>query len=154
MLSYEAIFFDEESVKLIHSLEKEQLPVINDEIHCTFRYHPKEDEIFDDIVGKEMEVYLIGYGFDGKNSGFELLIPDKIKKYYINYVSEESHELRLPHITASLAVGATPSKTRELLFEPLPEPVLIKGRFGYLIKDDTGEYISYEPYLKENNKSL
>lgn len=40
MLSYEGIFFEGETAEFIHSLEKEKLPVINDEIHCTFKYHP------------------------------------------------------------------------------------------------------------------
>ena len=62
MLSYEGIFFEGETVDFIHSLETEQLPIINNEIHCTFKYHPSESEIFDELVGKEIEVLLIGYG--------------------------------------------------------------------------------------------
>lgn len=42
---------------LIHSLESTQLENVNDELHCTFKYHPSENEIFDDIVGKTFEVY-------------------------------------------------------------------------------------------------
>ena len=84
MLSYEGIFFEGETVDFIHSLEKEQLPIINDEIHCTFKYHPSENEIFDNLVGKEIQVLLIGYGYDGKNSGFELQLPSEIMQYYIN----------------------------------------------------------------------
>ena len=67
MLSYEGLFFGEEMVKLIHSLETNQLENVNDELHCTFKYHPSENEIFDDIVGKTFEVYLIGYANDGNN---------------------------------------------------------------------------------------
>ena len=50
MLSYEGIFFEGETVDFIHSLETEQLPIINNEIHCTFKYHPSESEIFDELV--------------------------------------------------------------------------------------------------------
>ena len=85
MLSYEGIFFEGDSVDFIHSLEKNQLPIVNDEIHCTFKYHPSEDEIFDELVGKEIEVLIVGYGCDGNNSGFEIQLPEDIIQYYINY---------------------------------------------------------------------
>ncbi len=39
MLSYEGIFFDFETVEFIHSLENPRLDVLNDKIHCTFKYH-------------------------------------------------------------------------------------------------------------------
>lgn len=58
MLSYEGIFFDKENIEIIHKEEKEQLEIINDEIHCTFRYHPDKDEIFNDIVGEYFDIYL------------------------------------------------------------------------------------------------
>ena len=146
MLSYEGIFFEGETVDFIHSLEKEQLPIINDEIHCTFKYHPSENEIFDNLVGKEIQVLLIGYGYDGKNSGFELQLPSEIMQYYINYDEENPQKLKIPHITASLAEGAKASKTKNLHFEPLPKPVAITGKFGYWIKDNECEYLSYDPY--------
>lgn len=85
MLSYEGIFFEADMVDLIHSLETEKLVRVNDEIHCTFKYHPTTDEIFNDIVGRTFEVYLIVYGNDGQNSGFKILFPDELKDYYINY---------------------------------------------------------------------
>ena len=146
LLSYEGIFFEGEAEKLIHTLEKVQLPMVNDVIHCTFKYHPDEDQIFDEIVGKEMQVLLTGYGFDGKNSGFELQLPEEIMPYYINYNDENPQMLNKPHITASLTEDTKASKTKNLHFEPLPEPVALTGRFGYWIKDDGHEYVSYEPY--------
>lgn len=51
MLSYEGIFFEGDTIELIHSLETEKLARVNDEIHCTFKYHPNNDEIFNEIVG-------------------------------------------------------------------------------------------------------
>lgn len=39
-------FFEEDMVKIIHSLEKEKLARVNDELHCTFKYHPSNNEIF------------------------------------------------------------------------------------------------------------
>ena len=40
MLSYEGVFFDEEGENLIFSLEKKHLGLVNDKLHCTFKYHP------------------------------------------------------------------------------------------------------------------
>ncbi|MBQ8193287.1 MAG: hypothetical protein IJZ46_04390 [Bacilli bacterium] len=141
MLSYEGIFFEANMVDLIHSLETEKLARVNDEIHCTFKYHPTTDEIFNDIVGRTFEVYLISYGNDGQNSGFEVLLPDELKAYYINYDAT-------PHITASLAEEAKASNTKNLNFKPLEKPVKLVGRFGYWIKGENEEYLSYEPYSK------
>lgn len=72
MVSYEGIFFLEDTADFIHSLEKNRLPIINNELHCTFKYHPSEDEIFDELIGKEFEVLIVGYANDGNNSEFEV----------------------------------------------------------------------------------
>lgn len=146
MLSYEGIFFEEDTLDFIRSLEKTQLPIVNDEIHCTFKYHPEEDEIFDELVGNEIEILLIGYGCDGNNSGFEIQLPDNVKRYYINYEENDPSKLKIPHITASLAVGAKASNTKNLKFEKLSNPYVVKGRFGYWIKEDNHEYLSFEKY--------
>lgn len=145
MLSYEGIFFGEEMCKLIHSLEKNPLEREINELHCTFKYHPSENEIFDDIVGKDFEVYLIGYGNDGNNSGFEIKLPKQLKKYYINFDYTNPEVLSTPHITTSLSNGAKAVNTKNLKFEPLPEPIKLVGRFGYWIIDEGKEYISYKP---------
>ena len=149
MLSYEGIFFDEESINIIHSLESSKLEKVNDEIHCTFKYHPSDDEIFNELVGKTFEVFLIGYGNNGENSGFCIALPDDLKPYYINFNEEE---LIIPHITASLNQNAKASNTKKLTFKPFETPVKIKGKFGFWIKKENEEYLSFEPYNK--NKSL
>ena len=146
MLSYEGIFFDNDTEKFLHSLENPKLPIINDEIHCTFKYHPSFDEIFDELVGREIEVLVIGYGNDGKTSGFEVQLPDDIKAYYINYDEDYPSKLLIPHITASLAVGTKASNTKNLLFKRYDKPYKIKGTFGYWIKNDDKEFKSYEKY--------
>ena len=146
MLHYEGIFFDEESVNIIHSLETEQLARINDEIHCTFKYKPKDDEIFNEIVGKNFELYLVGYANDDNNSGFEILLPQELLPYYINYDEENPEVLKIPHITASLSENAIASNTKNLKFVPLEHPVKVTGKFGFWIKSGTEEYVSYEPY--------
>ena len=130
MLSYEGIFFEGDALKIIHSLEVEQLDKINDEIHCTFKYHPSEEEIFDEIVGKSFEVFLIGYGNDGVNSGFQVQLSDELMPYYINYDEQNPDTLKVPHITASLSEGAKASNTKNLKFKPLEKPIKIVGKFG------------------------
>ncbi len=146
MLSYEGIFFDEDTIKLIHSLETNTLEEVNDEIHCTFKYHPNKKETFDDIVGKEFEIFLIRYGNDGMNSGFKISFSDELMPYYINYDEENSSILKVPHITASLSKGAKSTNTKNLKFIPLEKPIKIKGKFGYWIKDENKEYLSYNTY--------
>lgn len=154
MLIYEGIFFEEDMVELIHSLEIEKLAKVDDEnyLHCTFKYRPKNDEIFNDIVGRTFEVYLIGYANDGQNSGFELLFPDELKDYYINYDEQNPTVLKTPHITASLAEGAKAVNTKKLNFKPLEKPVKLVGRFGYWVIDENEQYLSYEPYYKSKTR--
>ena len=99
MISYEGIFFNEETSQFIHSLEKPQLEITNDIIHCTFKYHPNDDELFDELAGKEIEVLLIGYANYGHNSRFKIKLPDEINPYYINYDEQNPTILKTPHIT-------------------------------------------------------
>ena len=152
MLSYEGLFFDNDMVEIIHSLETDPLELINDEIHCTFKYHPSDDEIFNEIVGKTFEIYLISYGNDGQNSGFQILLPDDLQKYYINFDNENPGKLNYPHITASLSEGAKAINTKKLDFKPLETPIKLVGKFGYWIKEENGEYLSYEAYEKNKSK--
>ncbi len=149
MLSYEGIFFDEETTKLLQSLEPEHLEKTSDELHCTFKYRPVQDKIFDEIVGKEVELLVIGYGNDGKNSGFQVQLPEWIMEYYINYDEDIPEKLKVPHITISLAKDAIAAKTKDLSFRPLIKPFKIKGKFGYWIKEKGNGYTSYEPYKKK-----
>ena len=90
MIKYEAIFLDEESINLIHELEENKLDRVNDEIHLTLKYKPNDDEVFNEIVGKEFELYLIGYGNDGINVGFEVELSEELKPYYINYDEDDN----------------------------------------------------------------
>lgn len=146
MVSYEGIFFDGGMAEILHSLEIQKLDKINDEMHCTFKYHPGKNEIFNEIVGDYFEVYVIGYGNDGKNSGFKIQLPSELKEYYINY-DKNTSKLIIPHITSSLAEEAKAMNTKNLDFKPLEKPVKLMGRFGYWIKEGNREYISYEPYI-------
>lgn len=148
MLKYEAIFLDEESVKLIHRLEENKLDRVNDEIHLTLKYKPNDNEIFNDIVGQEFEMYLIGYGNDGNNSGFEIELSENLKPYYINYDETNTNILKKPHITASLSEEAEAVNTKNLDFKNLPQKYTVKGRFGFWIEYDDKEYLSFKKYTK------
>ena len=149
MIHYEGIFFeDKKSLDTIFSLEKKHLDIIHDKIHCTFKYEPKNHEIFDDIVGNTYEVKLISYGYDDNNSGFEIELPKKLLKYYINYEESNNNKLKVPHITASISKNAKAVNTKNLQFKPLAKPYTIKGKFGYWIEDGNKEYVSYDKYKK------
>ena len=144
MISYEGIFFEEEEEKIILSLEKKNLGIINDKLHCTFKYHPTEKEIFNNLVGEYFDIYLVGYGNDGKNSAFMIDLPEELKEYYINY--DTDNKLKIPHITVSLSEDATANDSKDLNFKKLTKPIKVRGRFGYFVKDNGKEYVSFEPY--------
>lgn len=151
MLSYEGIFFEADMVDLIHSLETEQLAKVNDKIHCTFRYHPSEEEIFNEIVGKSFEILLIGYENNGANSIFQVQLPDELIPYYINYDDQNPDILIVPHITASLSEGTKAFNHQKMEFKPLEKPIKIVGKFGYWIKEENDEYLSYNPFYINKN---
>lgn len=143
-ISYIAIFFeDKDTLSKIKSLEREPLPITNDILHCTLKYHPKENELFPEIIGKEFTIKLTGYASNGKNSGFEIELPTELEKYYINY-DEVTNKLKTPHITTSISEGAKAKNTKDLNFIPLPKTEIITGKVGYWIKENNKEYISYE----------
>ena len=151
MVHYEGIFFDQKTQDYIISLDKNRLPIINDEIHCTFKVKPTNDELLDELLEKDIEIELIGYGSDGKNSGFEIKIPEEYMKYYINYEEENPTKLKKPHITTSITADSKAYLTKNLTFSPLKKPIKVKGKFAYWIKDENGtEYLSYEKQ-KNNN---
>lgn len=152
MVSYEGIFFDGEAVDFIHSLEENRLERVNNILHCTFKYKPSDKEIFDDIVGKNFDIYIVGYGNDGMNSGFEVVLPSELMKYYINFDENNPDVIKIPHITASLSEGAKAVNTKNLTFKRLEKSIKITGRFGYWIKKDGKEFLSYEPYKRKNKR--
>ena len=128
MIIYEGIFFDEETTEFIRSLEEKPLPVLSEDVHCTFKFKPKNDEIF-----------------NGNNSWFKIQLPEDMMKYYINYDEKRPGKLKVPHITTSLGFGATPMNTKDLDFQPLDKEYKIKGQFGFWVS--TGYYsgrISFE----------
>ncbi len=144
MIVYQRVFFDGKDEKLIRTLEKEQLTMKVRNLHCTFNYRPSDNDVFDDIVGEEIELMLVGYGCDGNNSGFEVKIPEEMLEYYKNYYGDE---IVTPHITTSIAKVENAFDTKDLDFEPFPEPYIIKGKYGYFIGGRSNSFISFEPQI-------
>ena len=161
MVSYMGIFFDEEQSELIKSLQATNLETVNDMLHCTFKYRPTSSEIrnMDEIVGQEVDVFLIGYGCNGKNSGFEIAFDEYYDSYYVNYDtkldSDGKQILKTKHITASLAYDARAVDTKDLDFVKLAEPVKVTGKFGYWIAGkNIKPYLSFEKVFGEPSKTL
>ena len=115
MVHYEGLFFDEEEINKMYKLETHHLPLKHDEIHCTFAYKPKEEDLIDDLIGKEIDIYLTGYGHNDNNSGFEVEIPYEYLVYYKNY--DKEGKIIKPHITVSVSGNAVPHQTRKLEFK-------------------------------------
>jgi hypothetical protein len=152
MVRYSGLFFNKFYTGVIEDAQEIKLPFTNDELHCTFKYIPSDDELCDELVGKEYVITLVGYACDGKNSGFEVKLPDELQKYYINYDEENPEVLKVPHITVSLAKGARANDTKNLDFRPLDTPIKVKCRFGYHIRDYKGERVSFERQRKKSKR--
>lgn len=148
MIKYVGLFFDKKETNLIKSLETNNLGNQNDLLHCTFKYRPDDNGFFDEIMGKTFEIYLIGYGNDGNNSGFEVSLPKELVKYYINYDEEKTDVLKVPHITVSLSKDAKGVNTKNLKFVPLEKSVKVMGTFGCWVKENNQEFLSFEPLDK------
>lgn len=139
MIVYEGLFFRDN--ELIRNLEVNKLPNIYKVLHCTFKYKPKEEEIFYNLIGREFEIELVGYGSNLNNSGFQVRLPKELEEYFVNY--DEDGSLKVPHITASLSENADSNKTKDLVFFPLERKIKIIGKFGCLIRENDSEYVSY-----------
>ena len=144
MVYYEGLFFDDDNVKKILSLEKHKLDFRIEVIHCTFKYLPSNEEIFNEIVGQEYEVESNGYGCDFVNSGFSILLPAELEKYYIN--TDSNNKFILPHITCSRIINGESENTKTLVFEYFDKPVKVKCRFGFFVKELDKSYVSYKKF--------
>lgn len=130
---YEGIFFDEETQKKLVELQENGLSDIVNDMHITFKFG-ELDKFPDELMNKEIVLKLIGYASDGKNSGFQVEIPEELDSYYKNQ--------NRPHITVSLGevdgVKGKPVDTGTMDFNPI-NPIEISGRLGYFVfrKDRT-----------------
>ena len=141
MVEYFGIFFEEcESLK-IELNEKVKLEKLPNNFHCTFKFAPKNFAFYNEVIGKDISIALVGYGNDGKNSGFEIDFPQNLNKYFNNY--DKQGNLKVPHITTSMAFDGKAVNTASLNFEKLNEPILVTGKFGYFIREKDKAYISF-----------
>ncbi len=141
MISYSGIFFLDEEKQKLQNIEKTFLGTLNDELHCTFKYKPSEEEIkkFNNIVGQKIECYIYAYGCNGKHSRFLIKFPSEYKKYYFNNVE--------PHITASFlkTEKAFEVDSKTMKYEEIPI-LKVSGIFGYWIKEEVKneEYVNFK----------
>lgn len=142
MVEYFGIFVDNQDIEKIIKNEKNTLEKQPNNFHCTFAYKPKNIEMFNDIIGKNIDILLIGYGCDGKNSGFKVSFPNDMKKYFLN--ADKEGNLKVPHITTSLSKTGKAINTANLKFEDIEESVVIKGKFGAFVVENNKRYISFE----------
>lgn len=124
---YQGIFFSEEVQKKLVKLQKRGLDSIIKDMHITFKYGELE-KFPDELMNKEIMVKIIGYASDGKNSGFQVELPEELKKYYKN--------VNGAHITVSLGevdgIKGKAVDTGVMEFEPI-DPVEISGQLGYFV---------------------
>ena len=133
-IEYAGIFFyDDDSIrsKEEHPLKKTYYP-----LHCTFKYHPTSEdiELLNQLIGKTIDVYLVGYGYNDDNSGFEIEFQletgENIDNYYINY--DENNIPKKKHITVSLSETGSAVNTNNIKFRKFNSKIgPFKGVFGY-----------------------
>ncbi len=148
---YQGIFLDEETQAKLVELQKVGLDTVVKDMHVTLNFgelqkYPQE------LMEKDIPIELVGYASDGKNSGFEIKIPEEIKSYKSN-----NNPL---HITVSLGevdgVKGNPVDTGKLKFEKLEEPIQINGRLGYFKfeEDRTKSRIVMDNSIFENERKI
>ena len=135
MVLYQAIFFDKNNIERLVNMQGEKLENVQELMHCTFGFCPSEEQInkFSQILGRIITLKVIGYGSDGKNSGFEVELSPELEEVYAN-ATRKGNKIR-PHITVSMAAGAKAKDTATLQFSPLEEPFEIVGIAGYIEQD-------------------
>lgn len=125
---FQGIFLEKEIEQQLIALQKNGLESNVENMHITFKFGDTE-KYPEELVGREFEIKITGYGSDGKNSGFSVELPEELRKYY--------KSSSIPHITVSIGevdgVKGKPVDTAKLDFKSLDKPLLIKGKLGYFI---------------------
>ena len=113
--------------KIVELQEKGLSDIVKD-MHITFKFGETE-KYPPELMGKEFKVKVVGYASDGKNSGFQIELPEELRDFYQNQNG--------PHITVSLGeidgVKGKAVDTGTLNFEPIEEPIEIPGKLGYFV---------------------
>lgn len=140
---YQGIFLDEESIKRLIDMQGEKLPKEIKDMHCTFKFRPTTQEIeaFKTWLGKTVELKVVGYYSDGKNSGYQIELTPELEEVYSNCHTVKGEkglpkvERTVPHVTVSMSPDGKAVDTGMLPFERLKEPFYIYGNAGYFVKD-------------------
>lgn len=125
---FQGLFLEKEIEQQLVALQKKGLESNIENMHITFKFGDTE-KYPEELIGREFDIKITGYGSDGKNSGFSVELPEELRKYY--------KSSSIPHITVSIGevdgVKGKPVDTAKLDFKPLDKPVQIKGKLGYFI---------------------
>ena len=160
---YQAIFINPQDVKKLIEMQPDKLPNTVQNMHCTFKFQPSEKEIkdFSKLLGNDLELKVIGYCSDGKNSGFEIELSKEQDSVYTNVHNKDngtavpSLERTTPHITVSMIDGAKAVDTGILPFDRNGfKPFTIHGKAGFFTsrienKEKISEVV-YSPILIVN----
>lgn len=122
---YAGVFINDEFIETLINRQSVHLSNVIDNIHCTFIFNPTEEEESElvKIIGREVSLLVHRYGHTENNSGFAVLIPLSMDRYYKNSSR--------PHITVSISDSGKPKDTGSIDFDTIiDEPFIIKGRFG------------------------
>lgn len=118
MVIYQGIFFKDLPSPPV-SLEKNI-----DNPHITFAYKPTDDIIFSkDILGKEVKVTIVGFGYNKKVAAWAVVFPDEFYHIY--------HNDCFPHITISVGLDGKPIDSKKIKHWRCIKNVSIVGKFGY-----------------------
>ena len=127
---YAGVFFDKD---VIETLAPEKLEKTIQFPHVTFKFRPskEEAEIFQQLKGEKVDVYIFNFKKNEENAGF-----------YVAKIETENEmiqnlflEIPCPHITTSVSENGKPVNTYKLFEDELLEEKeifkVVSGTFGY-----------------------
>ena len=120
---YTGCFFEEkEWRRCLEKLPGQRLEKTVEQPHVTFRF--PAGQVDESLLGEPVRVKVTGYGCDGQNEGLRVEAAADREE-----LKELIRQIPVPHITVSLAEGASAKRTNHLSFEGIP-PYEIKGIYG------------------------
>lgn len=122
---YTGLFIDENEKKKLLAIGKTHLSKIIADPHVTLFFKPGFEKEYRKLWGKKAVVEVVGYANDGKNEG--VLVKVKAEDPQLQELFEK--EVKVPHITISVAKDGKPVDTAKLDFHPC-EPTKLEATFG------------------------
>jgi len=123
---YTGIFFDKDTYNTLKA--QGYTSVLSKHIdypHVTLEFKPKSF-LPNEVIGKEVEVTIVGEGNDGQNHGYEVMLPKEVRNHY--------RGADIVHITMSIDHMAKAVNTANLNFKPITKSFTVKGKVGYFTK--------------------